>query len=148
MGVAVKRTSVKPAGYSGTPLARKLGIKETSRVALIHQPAHYFQLFTDFPAGARIVTGGKDRKDVIHFFTESASELQKEIKRLRSGMEENGALWISWPKKSSGRETDLNENVIRDIALSNGLVDVKVCAIDEVWSGLKLVIPLKDRRRV
>ena len=106
--------------YSGTPLAKKLGIK--------------------------ILKDTKTRKDVIHYFAVSVSQLSKDIKQLKGEMETNGAIWISWPKKSAHVKTDLGENVIRDIALENGLVDVKVCAIDEVWSGLKLVVRLKDRK--
>ncbi len=82
---------------------------------------------------------------MIHYFGVNASRLVNDIKKLKTEMESNGALWISWPKKASKMQTDLNENIIREIALENGLVDVKVCAIDEVWSGLKLVIRLKDR---
>ena len=131
--------------YSGTPLAKKLGIKPGFKIKLINQPDYYFNLFTDLPTDIKKLNDKKTKKDFIHYFTESASQLNKEIKQLRQEIEENGMIWISWPKKSSKVETDLNENIVRDIALKNGLVDVKVCAIDEIWSGLKLVIRLKDR---
>jgi len=137
---------MKASGYSGTPLARKLGIKSNFTMGLLNQPDHYFDLFTDMPPNIRIVKERKTKKDLIHYFATSVSRLERDIKGLRQEMEDDGALWISWPKKAAKMKTDLNENVIRDIALKNRLVDVKVCAIDEVWSGLKLVIRLKDRK--
>jgi len=137
---------MKASGYSGTPLARKLGIKSNFTIGLLNQPDHYFDLFTDMPPNIRIVKERKTKKDLIHYFATSVSRLERDIKGLRQEMEDDGALWISWPKKAAKMKTDLNENVIRDIGLKNRLVDVKVCAIDEVWSGLKLVIRLKDRK--
>ena len=137
---------MKASGYSGTPLARKLGIKSNFTIGLLNQPDHYFDLFTDMPPNIRIVKERKTKKDLIHYFATSVSRLERDIKGLRQEMEDHGALWISWPKKAAKMKTDLNENVIRDIGLKNRLVDVKVCAIDEVWSGLKLVIRLKDRK--
>jgi hypothetical protein len=137
---------MNPSGYSGTPLARKLGIKSNFAIKLVNQPEHYFDLFTDLPPDIRLVKESKTRKDLIHYFATSASRLKSDIVGLRREMEENGALWISWPKKAANMDTDITENVVRDIALKNRLVDVKVCAIDEVWSGLKLVIRLKDRK--
>jgi hypothetical protein len=146
MGIAMTKKKMKSAGYSGTPLAKKLGIKDNSKIKLINQPPYYFNLFMDLPAGVNILTDTKTRKDVIHYFAVSISQLSKDIKELKAEMESNGAIWISWPKKTSTVQTDLNENIIRDLALKNNLVDVKVCAVDEVWSGLKLVIRLKDRK--
>ncbi|MBI4418920.1 MAG: DUF3052 domain-containing protein [Ignavibacteriales bacterium] len=137
---------MKPSGYSGTPLAKKLGIKNNFKIRLMNQPHHYFDLFTDMPPDVRIVKDSKTKKNLIHYFTTNVSELKADIKRLRDEIEENGMIWISWPKKSANIATDLDENAIRAIALKNKLVDVKVCAIDEVWSGLKLVIRLKDRK--
>jgi hypothetical protein len=128
---------VKTAGYSGTPLAKKLGIKPKFKIKLVNPPDYYFKLFSD----------KKTRKDFIHYFALKATQLKKDIKQLRQEIEENGMIWVSWYKKSAGIETDLSENVIREIALNNGLVDVKVCAVDEMWSGLKLVIPVKDRKK-
>ncbi|HLE32658.1 MAG TPA: DUF3052 domain-containing protein [Bacteroidota bacterium] len=138
---------MKTSGYSGTPLAKKLGIKSNTRLRLVNQPDHYYDLFTDMPPDIRLVKGVKTKKDLIHYFTTNASQLGKDMRGLREEIEENGAIWISWPKKSANVKTDLNENVVRDIALRNRLVDVKVCSIDEVWSGLKLVIRVKDRKQ-
>ncbi len=138
---------MKSAGYSGTPLSKKLGIKPKFKIRLFNQPEYYYDLFSDLPQGIIQITDKRSKKDLIHYFALSKAQLGKDIKQLRQEIEENGMIWISWPKKSAKVETDLNENIIRDIALNNGLVDVKVCAIDEVWSGLKLVIPLKDRNK-
>lgn len=133
------------AGYSGTPLAKKLGIKEGYKIALYNQPEYYFNLFTDFPADVKVINN-KSKVDFIHYFVKEEKQLQKDINKLKEQIEQNGMIWISWPKKSSKVETDITEDVIRNIALKNGLVDIKVCAVDETWSGLKLVIPVKDRK--
>jgi hypothetical protein len=133
------------AGYSSTPLAKKLGIKEHDRIAVINQPEYYFSLFPDLPSNIEIVTDQKVKKNLIHYFTTDSASYTKDLLRLKKQIEPNGMIWISWPKKSSNIESDLNENIIRDFALKNGLVDIKVCAVDDIWSGLKLVIPLKDR---
>jgi hypothetical protein len=132
------------AGYSGTPLAKKLGIKEGYNIALYYQPEYYFNLFTDFPENVRVVN--KSRVDFIHYFVKEEKQLQKDMAKLKNQIEQNGMIWISWPKKSSKVQTDITEDVVRNTALKNGLVDIKVCAVDETWSGLKLVIPLKDRK--
>lgn len=132
------------AGYSGSLLAKKLGIKEGFRVALYHQPEYYFNLFTDFPEKVKLIN--KSKVNFIHYFVKEEKQLQKDIIKLKDQIEQNGMIWISWPKKSSKVETDITEDVIRNIALKKGLVDIKVCAIDETWSGLKLVIPVKDRK--
>ncbi len=137
---------MKPAGYSGTPLAKKLGIKPGFKIRLVNQPDYYFELFIDLPADLTMLKDGKGRKDFIHYFATRAERLNSDIGQLRKEIEENGMIWISWYKKSSKIVTDVDEDVIRHIALKNGLVDVKVCAIDEKWSGLKLVIPVKDRK--
>ena len=105
---------MKTAEYSGTPLARKLGIKEKCRLRVINQPPRYPELLGDLPPGVRFVKDGRTKNDVIHYFAENAAGLGKEIKRLKDEMEVNGALWISWPKKSSGRQTDLDENLMRE----------------------------------
>lgn len=138
---------MKPSGYSKTPLAKKLGIKSGSKIRIINPPDYYYELFTDLPEDTKELKDRKVKKDFIHYFAKSAAQLNKDIKQLRQEIEENGIIWVSWYKKSAKIETDLNENIIRDIALKNELVDVKVCAIDEIWSGLKLVIRLKDRTR-
>ena len=137
---------MKSAGYSGTPLAKKLGIKQGFKIKIINPPEYYFTLLSDLPTDIHQLTNKKTKKDFIHYFAKTESQLNKDIKQLRQEIEENGMIWISWPKKAAKIETDLNENIIRDIALANGLVDVKVCAVDEIWSGLKLVIRLKDRK--
>jgi hypothetical protein len=134
------------AGYSGTPLAKKLGIKNDFKIKLVNQPDYYFKLFTDLPPDIKLVKSNKTKKDFIHYFTKSAAQLSKDIKSMREEIEQNGIIWISWPKKAAKIETDVTENIVRDLALKNGLVDVKVCAVDEIWSGLKLVIRLKDRK--
>jgi uncharacterized protein YajQ (UPF0234 family) len=131
-------------GYSGTPLAKKLGIKEGFKISLFNKPEYYFELFTDFPANVKVINNSK--VDFIHYFTKEGKQLQKDIIKLKNGIEQNGMIWISWPKKSSKVQTDITEDVIRIIALQNGLVDIKVCAVDEIWSALKLVIPVKDRK--
>ncbi len=134
------------AGYSQTPLAKKLGIKENMTIQLIDPPAHYKKLFSDFPAPVTITNDQKIKKDFIHYFETSAATLLKQLPLLRLQLKQDGMIWISWYKKSAKMETDITEDTIRDIALKNGLVDIKVCAVDEQWSGLKLVIPVKDRQ--
>lgn len=136
---------MKTAGYSSTPLARKLGIKHGNTLRLIGVPAHYFDLFADFPEGTSRPDSGP--VDFIHFFTDRAAELEQLLPELKAQIHPNGMIWVSWPKKASGVPTDISENLIRDTALAIGLVDVKVCAVDDVWSGLKLVIPVSLRPR-
>jgi len=133
------------SGYSGTRLAKKLGIKEGFTISVFHQPEYYFQLFTDLPVNIKLVTNEKLKKDFIHYFVKEEKQLLKDISKLKGQIEQNGIIWISWPKKASKVATDVTEDVVRNIALKNGLVDIKVCAVDEVWSALKLVIPVKDR---
>lgn len=133
------------AGYSGTPLAKKLGIKEKHNVMLVGEPEYYFNLFTDLPE-IEVTDDKKILKNVIHFFTKEEKELKKLLPQLKKQLTQDGMIWVSWPKKSAKIPTDVTEDVIRDFALSQGLVDIKVCAIDDTWSGLKLVIPVKDRK--
>jgi len=137
---------MQTAGYSGTPLAKKLGIKDGFRIRIVNQPAGYFDLFTDLPLDIEILEEKKTRKNLVHYFTKQFRELQRDIIALRNEIETDGMIWISWPKKASKVSTDITEDLIRNLALSNGLVDIKVCAVDEIWSGLKLVIPVKDRK--
>jgi hypothetical protein len=132
------------AGYSGTPLAKKLGIKPGIKIRLINPPANYSELVGEVLEEAKKTSKGE--ADFIHFFTEKKAELEKHIDAMREAIFPDGMIWISWPKKSAKTDTDLTEDIIRNIALSHGLVDVKVCAVDEKWSGLKLVIRLKDRK--
>lgn len=135
---------MQPSGYSGTPLSKKLGIKEGFTISVFNQPDYYFDLFIDLPQ-IKIIKDKKTKKDFIHYFVRKEKDLVKEINDLKEQIVQNGMIWISWPKKSSKVKTDITEDAIRNIALKNGLVDVKVCAVDEVWSGFKLVIPVKDR---
>ena len=128
------------AGYSGTPLPRKLGIKPESRVLLLNAPADF-----DGLDGVKVARRASGIADVILSFHTERRDLDKRMPVLRERMEQNGRLWIAWPKKSSKLPTDLTENVVRDIALANALVDNKVAAVTDVWSGLQLVIRVKDR---
>ncbi|KAB2879173.1 DUF3052 family protein [bacterium] len=138
--------SNNPSGYSGTPLAKKLGIKDHFKIRLIDAPAHYRDLFSDFPPTVEFVKETKNKKDLIHYFVTEAARLKTELPALKKELAPNGMIWVSWYKKSAKMPTDITEDIIRGAALKIGLVDVKVCAIDEQWSGLKLVIPLKDRK--
>lgn len=132
------------AGYSGTPLAKKLGIKAGFKLRLINAPEYYMDLFhDDIPHD--LYFDGSSAHDMVHFFTKDKRELDSLLPLLKNDIHQNGAIWVSWPKKSSKVVTDVTEDTIRNLALQSGLVDVKVCAIDDVWSGLKLVIPVKDR---
>jgi hypothetical protein len=136
------------AGYSGTPLPKKLGIKDGHRVALIHAPDRFEKALGDLPAGVTLQSGlsGTTPFDVIVVFITRRAELERQLGSLRSLMSPAGGLWVAWPKKSSRVATDMTEDVVRDVALPTGLVDNKVCAIDEIWSGLRLVIRLEHRR--
>ena len=133
------------AGYSSTPLAKKLGIKEGSVVRIVNEPANYFQLFSDWPAAVKPVKDRMVKKDVIHFFTADAKDLYKELPLLKTEIKQAGMIWVSWPKKAAKMKTDITEDAIRAFALQIGLVDIKVCAVDEIWSGLKLVVPVANR---
>jgi hypothetical protein len=133
------------AGYSGTPLAKKLGIKDGFHIKLINAPDYYLSLFIDLPPNLYFDDADSGTIDFIHFFTKSASEYKSRLRELKQQIKPNGMIWISWPKKASKVPTDITEDIIRNYALETGLVDIKVCAVDETWSGLKLVIPVKDR---
>jgi hypothetical protein len=130
----------RTAGYSGTPLAKKLGIGASSCVWTIDAPAAYRKLLAPLPAGVRFVSKLSARVDVIHLFVDNGAALAARLTSLRKSMRSDAALWVSWPKKTSKIPTDVTEDTIRSVALPIGLVDVKVCAVNEVWSGLKLVI--------
>lgn len=133
------------SGYSGTPLAKKLGIKEGFRLHFKNAPDGYDQLLHPLPEPLKIVNRLSDDLDFIQCFTKERGELEQELPRYLAAIKPHGMIWISWPKKASKLPTDITEDVVRDIALPLGLVDVKVCAIDEVWSGLKLVIRKENR---
>ena len=135
------------AGYSGTPLAKKLGIKEGSRVTIVGAPGGFDDLLDPIPDGVRIARRlGRDADVIVAFHTKRAV-LERRFDRLRAAMHDAGGLWIAWPKRASGVVTDITEDVVRDVALANGLVDNKVCAIDATWSGLRVVVRVKDRRK-
>jgi hypothetical protein len=134
------------AGYSGTPLAQKLGIKPGATIVIINVPANYPKLLGKAVNDVNFSERAGNDCGFIHFFTTRRSKLEKELARLRRKMAEAGTLWVSWPKKSAGVATDVSEDVIRAIALPLGFVDVKVCAVDETWSGLKLMIRRTNRR--
>jgi hypothetical protein len=131
------------AGYSETPLAKKLGLAHEARLAVLHAPKEYGQLLPDFyPAMSHALNGNLDW---VHAFYNSRKALEQEFVLLKQHLAPAGQLWISWPKKSSGVTSDLDENIVREIGLAVGLVDIKVAAIDSTWSGLKFVYRLKDR---
>ena len=133
------------AGYSGTPLATKLGIKDGHRVAFPSAPDGFSELLGDLPDGITVSSRASGPLDVIVFFTKSRAELERRLPALRRAMDPAAGLWIAWPKRASGVETDMTEDVARELGYANRLVDNKVCAIDETWSGLRLVIRLEDR---
>jgi len=132
------------AGYSGTPLAKKLGLAAGSTIKLVNPPPHYRLLFAPWPDEPEERADGAP-KDFIHLFALDLSGPTDTLPALKGEMKPGAAPWVSWPKKASAIKTDFGENDIRAAALANGLVDVKVCAVDETWSALKLVIPRKNR---
>jgi len=135
-----------PTGYSGTPLAKKLGIKENFKILLYNNPEHYFDLFSDLPKGIQVLNKIEpESTDFIHLFCTSFDELNTIINKYMGAMTKNALMWISWPKGSSKIQTDLKRDIIREFLIEKGLVDVKVAAVDEDWSGLKFVYRLKDR---
>jgi hypothetical protein len=133
-------------GYSGKPLIEKLGMKPGMRVYMINPPANYSRILGPFPEGVSVAPLLKGPLDLIHLFASGTKELDKQFARAKKQLASNGALWVSWPKGSSGVKTDLTENVVRKTGLAQGLVDVKICAVDEKWSGLKFVYRLRDRK--
>lgn len=145
MNPLIEAPENKTTGYSGTPLAKKLGIKENFHIHLVNTPDYYLRLFTDLPNNLYFENDKDVKLDLVHFFTESQEEYKSLLPQLKSRIKPNGSIWVSWPKKSSKVPTDISEDIIRNFALQAGLVDIKVCAVDETWSGLKLVIPVKDR---
>lgn len=134
------------AGYSGTPLAQKIGIKPGHRMILRNHPDTFLKDLGKLPEGVEKTDKLSGQANVLVYFTDRQAALRKDFTRLAQRLVPDGMIWIAWPKKSSGKETDLNENIVRDIGLETGLVDVKVCAIDDTWSGLKFVVRLKDRK--
>jgi len=133
------------AGYSGKPLVQKLGIKDGCRIAVLGPPKDFWKTLGELPRGLVVSKQLRGPLDFIHYFTKSKADLEEKFSVLKKSLAPNGALWISWPKGASQVATDLNENIVREIGLKHGMVDVKVCAVDETWSGLKFVFRLKDR---
>jgi hypothetical protein len=138
------------AGYSGTPLPRKLGLKAGARLGLVNAPADFGRTLGELPPGvtARPVSAGKTRFDVIVCFAPTMAEVVRRVPALKQRLDPAGGLWMAWPKKASGVPTDVSDNGVRSAGLAAGLVDNKVCAIDDVWSGLRFVFRLVDRPRV
>lgn len=134
------------AGYSGTPLGKKLGIKPGHQILVVNEPKAYWDWISPLPEGLVVKKTGSKALDFAHLFVTEKKVFEKEVLKLRKLIKQDGMIWISWPKKASKVPTDITEDVIRDFALKNKLVDIKVCAVDEVWSGLKLVIPVKIRK--
>jgi len=136
------------AGYSGTPLAKKLGIKGGHSVVLLTPPPDFERTLDGLPAGVRFTRAAKGNADVVLMFTKSRADFEKRFAKAALAITPDGGLWVAWPKKASGVATDMTEQVVRDVALPTGLVDNKVCAIDDVWSGLRLVHRLENRPKV
>jgi fermentation-respiration switch protein FrsA (DUF1100 family) len=135
-----------PAGYSGTPLVRKLGIKPEARLGLIGAPEGFDDTLGELPPGVRVRRRlGGEPFDVIVAFHSSRADLERRLPALAAALDPAGGLWLAWPKRASGVATDVTEDVVRSSGLAAGLVDNKVCAIDQTWSGLRLVYRLRDR---
>ena len=128
------------AGYSGTPLVRKLGFKAGMRVHYVAAPDGFDALVGELPDGVRVLARPAADLDLVMLFVVTRAELQRRLGRLHAKLRQDGAVWVAWPKRASKVPTDMTEDVVRDVALARGLVDVKVCAMDDTWSGLKLVI--------
>ena len=127
-------------GYSGTPLTKKLGIKDGSKVLLIEAPENYASLLQPLPASVSFAAEASPAIDLVHLFATRKDGLQKQLASLRKKLRADASIWVSWPKKSSRTPTDITEDTIREVALPLGFVDIKVCAVSEVWSGLKIVV--------
>ena len=128
------------AGYSGTPLVRKLGLKPGMRVHYAGAPAEFPALLGELPDGVRVLARPGADLDLVVVFVRERAELERRLPKLHAALRQDGMVWVAWPKRASRVPTDMTEDVVRDVALPRGLVDVKVCAIDATWSGLKLVI--------
>ena len=135
------------AGYSGTPLAKKLGFKEGFQAGLVNAPEGFQKELGLLPDGVKISAGRLQKPlDLVVFFANSQRLLKREFPKLAKKLTKDGMLWIAWPKKASGVATDLSDNSVREIGLAAGLVDVKVCAVNDIWSVLKFVYRLEDRK--
>ena len=133
------------AGYSKKSLVEKLGIKQNFRILILDSPKDYFKTLGQLPKGIKIDAKISGNYDFIQFFTKEKNNLERMFPAFKIALIANGALWISWPKKSAKIETDINENIVRAIGIKNAMVDVKIAAVDDIWSGLKFVYRLKDR---
>ncbi len=133
------------AGYSGTPLAKKLGIKPGARVLVDNGPENYRELVDPLPEGVTLLRRSAGRLDLVHVFATAIRQVADGLQQYHTRIARDGAIWVSWPKKAAKVPTDVTEDVIRELALPLGLVDTKVCAVDETWSGLKLVIRRENR---
>ncbi len=133
------------AGYSGRSLTQKLGIKPGFRIFADSAPKPYPEIVGELPDGAKLLARAATSLDMVHLFVTEAAGLAGKLRGLRKAIAPDGMIWVSWPKKASGVESDLSDVVVREAALPLGLVDVKVCAVDETWSGLKFVIPVAQR---
>ena len=128
------------AGYSGTPLLKKIGIKPGTEICLVDPPGDYIKLIEPLPEGVKIAARLTKNTDIVHIFTANKTDLANALRSYRAKIKPAAAIWVSWPKKSSKVPTDITEDTVREVGLPLGLVDIKVCAVTEVWSGLKLVI--------
>lgn len=135
------------SGYSGTPLAKKLGIKAAARVFAHAAPDNYQHLLAPLPQDVQFVRRVAQDTDLMHLFGARREPLRKALQAARQAMRDDAVIWVSWPKKASQVPTDMSEDVVRELAFPLGLVDVKVCAVDEIWSGLKLVVRLSERAK-
>ncbi|MBR0723107.1 DUF3052 family protein [Bradyrhizobium manausense] len=135
------------AGYSGKPLVQKLGIKPGFCIFVDGLATPYRDIVGELPDGVTIATTSKPPLDMVHLFAAEAKGLAAKLRRYREAIAPDGMIWASWPKKASGVVTDVTEALVREAALASGLVDIKICAVSDIWSGLKLVIPVKDRAK-
>jgi DUF3052 family protein len=133
-------------GYSGTPIAKKLGIKPGCRLFVADAPRNYAELVAPLPEGVQLTAKLRADTDVVHLFSTRRAKLAEALRSSLAKMKPEGAIWVSWPKKASRMETDITEDTIRQLALPMGLVDIKVCAVDETWSALKLVLRKEKRK--
>jgi hypothetical protein len=134
------------AGYSGTPLAKKLGIKPGMVLHPVRAPANYSALVDPLPENVTVSRDVIEDLDVVHLFTKTRAELNELLEVYKTKIKQNGTIWVSWPKKASGIRSEITEDTVREVALPMGLVDIKVCAVDDIWSGLKLVIRKELRK--
>jgi hypothetical protein len=143
--IKIRTAGVRMAGYSKRTLVEKLGIQHGFNALVLNPPSHYFILLGTLPPKVTFFTQLKPSLDFIHYFSTDRRQYQRDLPQMKKAIAPHGMIWISWPKQSSGIQSDLSEKDVRMIALREKLVDIKVCAVDDTWSGLKLVIPVKFR---